>query len=51
MELYEFTPFSDDTFYPDGFMHDINNGEYAKRMKDHNITLLNGECRDEHTMY
>ncbi|KAH7000846.1 Alpha/Beta hydrolase protein [Macrophomina phaseolina] len=51
MTISEFRALSDGVFYPRDLIHDINNGDFAKRMKSRNITLLNGECRDEHTMY
>ncbi|KAI5195605.1 hypothetical protein E4T38_08925 [Aureobasidium subglaciale] len=29
----------------------INNGDFARRMKERGMTLLSGECRDEHIIY
>ncbi|KAF3398158.1 hypothetical protein F1880_006103 [Penicillium rolfsii] len=51
MKISEFRVFADDIFYPTDLVDRINDGQFARRMKSRGITLLNGECKDEHTMY
>ncbi|KAF5691032.1 triacylglycerol lipase V [Fusarium denticulatum] len=51
MEISEFRVLADDTFYPVELMDEINNGEFAERMKIRGIRLINGECESEHIMY
>ncbi|KAF4496731.1 triacylglycerol lipase V precursor [Fusarium agapanthi] len=51
MRISEFRVLADDTFYPVGLMDKINSGEFAKRMKNRGIRLINGECESEHVMY
>lgn len=51
MKISEFRLLDDGRFYPRDLVAKINNGDFATRMKQHGITLLNGECRDEHTIY
>ncbi|KAF4435080.1 triacylglycerol lipase V precursor [Fusarium acutatum] len=51
MRISEFRVLADDTFYPVDLMDKINNGEFAKRMKNRGIRLINGECESEHIMY
>ncbi|KAG5800673.1 hypothetical protein H9Q69_000232 [Fusarium xylarioides] len=42
MRISEFRVLADDTFYPNDLMDKINNGEFAKRMKNRGIRLING---------
>ncbi|BCS02205.1 uncharacterized protein AKAW2_60469S [Aspergillus luchuensis] len=51
MKISEFRVLADDLFYPRDLVDRINDGQFARRMKSRGITLLNGECKDEHTMY
>ncbi|KAG7418927.1 putative esterase/lipase [Fusarium oxysporum f. sp. rapae] len=51
MRISEFRVLADDAFYPADLIDRINNGEFARKMKDRGITLINGECESEHTMY
>ena len=51
MKISEYRALSDGVFYPHTLIDDINSGDFAARMKNRSITLINGECRDEHTMY
>ncbi|KAI4753506.1 carboxylesterase [Aureobasidium sp. EXF-3400] len=51
MKISEFRPVADDEFYPQDLFARINDGDFSRRMKERNITLLSGECRDEHTVY
>lgn len=51
MNISEFRVLADDAFYPHQLIDQINNGQFARLMKSRGITLLNGECEAEHTMY
>ncbi|KAI5270048.1 carboxylesterase [Aureobasidium subglaciale] len=51
MKIPEFNPLADDQFHPQDLFTQINDGDFARRMKERGITLLSGECRDEHTIY
>lgn len=51
MKITEFRALVDDEFYANDLIDNINNGEFSKEMKERGITLLNGECEEEHTMY
>jgi carboxylesterase type B len=51
MRLTEFKPWSDGIFVPRDLFKHINKGEFARRMKQRGIALMNGECRDEHHVY
>lgn len=51
MTISEFRALSDGSWLPMDLISNINNGDFAKRMKSRGITLLNGECRDEHNLY
>jgi carboxylesterase type B len=51
MRISEFRVLADNAFYPADLMDKINNGEFAKKMKNRGITLMNGECENEHIMY
>lgn len=51
MKISEFRVLADDLFYPKDLVDRINDGQFATRMKSRGVTLLNGECKDEHTMY
>jgi carboxylesterase type B len=51
MTISEFRALSDGAFMPLDLSKSIINGDFARKMKSRNITLLSGECRDEHTIY
>ena len=51
MKISEFRVLAHGQFYPPSLVQNINNGLFAQRMKSRGITLLNGECQEEHTMY
>nr|AMB48865.1 carboxylesterase [Fusarium camptoceras] len=51
MKISEFRVMADGQFCPSHVMENINNGQFAAKMKSRGITLLNGECQEEHTMY
>lgn len=51
MTISEFRPLADGTFVPQGLSKSIESGDFAQKMKSRGITLLSGECRDEHTIY
>lgn len=51
MKISEFRVLADDAFYPRDLFDSINNGQFAERMKSRGLTLINGECEEEHTMY
>jgi carboxylesterase type B len=51
MRISEFRPVADGIFYPQGLFARINDGDFSRRMKERGITILSGECRDEHTVY
>lgn len=51
MKISEFRVLADDFFYPKDLIDRITDGQFAVRMKNRGITLINGECKEEHTMY
>lgn len=51
LKISEFRATSDDAFVSKRLVANINNGDFAKRMKARKIKLMNGECRDEHNLY
>jgi carboxylesterase type B len=51
MKISEFRALSDGSWLPMDLISNINSGDFAARMKKRGITLLNGECRDEHNLY
>lgn len=51
MQISEFRPVADGGFSPPDLFRKINNGDFAQRMKERGISILSGECRDEHTIY
>ncbi|EXJ83635.1 hypothetical protein A1O1_07259 [Capronia coronata CBS 617.96] len=51
MTVSEFRALADGQFYPRDLMGRINDGDFAKRMKSRNISLLMGECKEEHNVY
>jgi len=51
MTISEFRALADGDFYPRGLSRNVYNGDFAKRMKSRNITLLMGECKEEHASY
>jgi carboxylesterase type B len=51
MKISEYRPLADGYFYPDNLARNINNGDFARRMKNRNISVLMGECKEEHASY
>jgi carboxylesterase type B len=51
MNIHEFRLLDDGSFLPKDLMRKVDKGEFGKRMKESGITLLSGECKDEHTIY
>ena len=51
MTISEFRVLADGVFYPHELLDQINNGLFAQLMKRRGVTLLNGECEAEHTLY
>lgn len=51
MKLHEFRVTTDDSFVSSRLFENINNGDFARRMKARGVQLINGECRDEHFVY
>lgn len=51
MKVSEFRALSDGEFVSKTIVADINSGDFAGRMKARGIALMNGECRDEHSLY
>ncbi|KAH7325542.1 carboxylesterase [Stachybotrys elegans] len=51
MKIHEFRLVDNGTFLPKNLMSMVGDGDFGKRMKERGITLLSGECRDEHTIY
>ena len=51
LKLSEFKPLADGVFSPQDLFAKINSGDFGRRMQDRGISLLSGECRDEHTTY
>jgi carboxylesterase type B len=51
MKIHEFRLLDNGTFLPNNFMSKVDGGDFAKKMKERGITLLSGECKDQHTIY
>ncbi|KAK4539442.1 hypothetical protein LTR36_010919 [Oleoguttula mirabilis] len=51
LKLSEFRAFTDGTFIAKDLIANINSGDFGRRMKRRGMTLMNGECRDEHNLY
>jgi carboxylesterase type B len=51
MKISEFRAVTDDAFISKHLTANINNGDFARRMKKRGLKLMNGECRDEHFLY
>ncbi|CZT22357.1 related to triacylglycerol lipase V precursor [Ramularia collo-cygni] len=51
MKISEFRALSDGHFISKTIIADINSGDFARRMKARGITLMNGECEQEHSLY
>lgn len=51
LKISEFRALSDGDFVSKTVIADINSGDFAKRMKARGITLMNGECEEEHSLY
>ncbi|KAL1590014.1 hypothetical protein WHR41_01391 [Cladosporium halotolerans] len=51
MKISEFRALTDDTFIARDLISNINSGDFASKMRARGITLINGECRDEHNLY
>jgi len=51
MKFHEFRPVADGSFISDNLIDSINDGTFAKQLKDRGIKILNGEVSDEHYLY
>lgn len=51
MRHSEFRALSDGAFISKTLIRDINNGTFARKLKERGIRILNGECSNEHAMY
>lgn len=51
MKISEFRVLADGTFISRSLSSLVESGDFAQRMKSRAITLLSGECRDEHSIY
>ncbi|KAK6003831.1 hypothetical protein QM012_008681 [Aureobasidium pullulans] len=51
MKLHEFRPVLDGSFISDDLIDSINDGSFAKQLKDRGIKIWNGEVCDEHYLY
>ncbi|KAK5108329.1 hypothetical protein LTR62_008425 [Meristemomyces frigidus] len=51
MRVSEFRATTDGFFVSEKMIENINSGDFGRRMKERGIRLLNGECRDERTLY
>ena len=51
MQMSEFRATTDGSFVHTRLMACIDDGDFGRRMQTRGITLMNGECRDEHTSY
>lgn len=48
---HQYRPWNDGQFISTRLFSDIDNGDFARRMLERNVRLMNGECRDEHFLY
>jgi carboxylesterase type B len=51
MKFHEFRPVADGSFISDNQINSINDGSFAKQLKNRGIKILNGEVADEHYLY
>jgi carboxylesterase type B len=51
MKFHEFRPVADGSFISDNLINSINDGSFAKQLKNRGIKILNGEVADEHYLY
>jgi carboxylesterase type B len=51
MKFHEFRPVADGSFISDSLINSINDGSFAKQLKDRGIKIMNGEVADEHYLY
>lgn len=51
MNNSQFRGFSDNDFISQDLIANINSGDYGRRMKQRQVKLFIGECRDEHNLY
>lgn len=51
MKFHEFRPVADGSFISDNLIDSINDGSFAKQLKDRGIKIMNGEVCDEHYLY
>jgi carboxylesterase type B len=51
MKFHEFRPVADGSFINDNLIDSINDGSFAKQLKDRGIKIMNGEVADEHYLY
>lgn len=48
---HQFRPWTDGTFVSNTLFGDVDNGDFARRLRARGIRLMIGECRDEHFAY
>jgi carboxylesterase type B len=51
MKFHEFRPVADGSFINENLINSINDGSFARRLKDRGIKIMNGEVADEHYLY
>jgi carboxylesterase type B len=51
MKIHEFRLLGDGQFLPKDLTSTLANGDFGNKMREGNIRLLSGECKDEHTIY
>ncbi|KAI4716509.1 carboxylesterase [Aureobasidium sp. EXF-10727] len=51
MKFHEFRPVADGSFINDNLISSINDGSFAKQLKDRGVKIMNGEVCDEHYLY
>ncbi|KAL2213786.1 carboxylesterase [Sarocladium strictum] len=51
MQIHEYRLTADTDFLPRELMAKVDSGDFGRRMKERSITLLSGECKEEHTIY
>lgn len=51
IQIHQFRPTTDSCFIHPSLFTTLDNGSFAAALKERNIRLLLGECRDEHFLY
>lgn len=51
IQIHQFRPTTDSAFISPSLFTSLDNGTFATALKERNIRLLLGECRDEHFLY